>query len=122
MTQVLSVRRPWQPHCGGSENYCCVQIGQQAEWQGCQKQTKEELDALENKFETEKKRLEELIYNQNTWGNQLRDKMTDMRQEVMYSFDEGFVKIRRQLNDYIEGMQDKPQKIASLIETEIDLP
>lgn len=92
----------------------------QAEWQGCQKQTKEELDALENKFETEKKRLEELIHNQNTWNNQLRDGMTDMRQEVMYSFEEGFIKIRRQLNDYIEGMQDKPQKIASLIETEID--
>ncbi|MEM1167541.1 MAG: dynamin family protein [Cyanobacteria bacterium P01_H01_bin.35] len=106
----------------GSINQVIVEMKTplQAEWKACQKQTKEELDALENKFETEKKRLEELINNQNTWNNQLRDGMTDMRQEVMYSFEEGFSKIRRQLNDYIEGMPDKPQKIASLIETEID--
>ncbi|NER07740.1 MAG: hypothetical protein F6K17_36850, partial [Okeania sp. SIO3C4] len=106
----------------GSINEAIVEMKTplQAELQACQKQTKEELDALENKFETEKKRLEELINNQNTWNNQLRDGITDMRREVTNSFDDGFTNIRRKLNDYIEEMTDKPQKIANLIETEID--
>lgn len=106
----------------GSINQVIVEIKTplQAEWQACQKQTKEELDALENKFETEKKRLEELISNQIVWNNQLGDGMRDMRREVMYSFEDGFIKIRRQFNEYIEEITEKPQKIASLIETEID--
>lgn len=93
-----------------------------SEWEAYQQHTQAELNRLEQQFEEARSRSQELLNNSAAWRTRMSDGLTDIRSNVMETFQAGFAQIRVQTEAYLEDdrLIDNPEQIAGLVEVDID--
>ncbi|MEB3218520.1 MAG: dynamin family protein [Nostocales cyanobacterium 94392] len=94
----------------------------EAEWNACQ-QNPEEFAEMEKQFQEAKQNLQNLQENNASWLTQLSDGLQDIKKEILEEFQEGIRNIKDKVDTALDDdkMLKNPQKIASLVEVEIDL-
>jgi hypothetical protein len=99
-----------------------LQLPLQAEWETYQEHTQEELNDLEQQFETARERLQDLLGNSANWRTHLSDGLSDIRSDIMDTFQSGFSEIRHQAEEYLDDsrLTENPEQIAGLLEVDMD--
>jgi predicted GTPase len=99
-----------------------MKIGLQAEFEGCQQRTAQELKNLELQFQEEQERLKGLQAKSSAWQPELNFGLKKINGVVRSFLRDGFVKIRRFAEEYIDnaGMAGNSKEIAGLVEADID--
>ena len=94
----------------------------QVEWTTYQENTQAELDSLEQELQNNQKKLKNLLKNNASWNAELHDGLTDIRDDVLGTFQDGFNNIRRQSEVYMNDadLLDSPEQIVGLLEADID--
>ncbi|MEM7579341.1 MAG: dynamin family protein [Cyanobacteria bacterium P01_A01_bin.80] len=94
----------------------------QAEWEAYQKNTQEELNKMEQEFSSARENLQNLQSNNASWRTKLSDGLGDIRSKIQTQLQEGFLKIRRCSEEYLDNNQllKEPEQIANLLEVEMD--
>jgi len=107
----------------GKLGQAIVEIKQplQAEWEVCQQQDKQQADELERQFLETNQRLERLLNKNAQWLTQLSDGLTDIRVAVGEQYRSGFVRIRRQIDKYLDdaSLLEQPDQIVNLLQADM---
>lgn len=93
-----------------------------AELEACQTTTKEELDALERRFEDAKERLQVLIENDASWRTQLNRGLMQIRSDMAVQLQDAFVGVRRRATEALDDvkMLQNPQYLATCAEMDVN--
>jgi hypothetical protein len=93
----------------------------QVEWEACQQRDQRELDELQRRFEETRQRAQRLLENNAEWQIQLSNGLTDIRMRLLERYREGFKRIRRQAEDFLESerLVNESQKLGEEVERSI---